>query len=793
MLVEVVLRTLSRTLDQVFTYCLPSDMQRVQVGDRVVVPFGGGDRYMEGVVWQLVDTQPDYPLKPIAAVLDGRYRMSRSQMLLLQGIRRLYGATYSQSLQCVLPNLQQLVVETHYRILTEGFGPIHSVVPEDQLLQRFTKAKLKRAVSSGELEKVAQFTFKVVEKVSEVVTYGDKPLSEALLEISNRQKVAQRILVHLEGVGSCELRALASAANATRKHVMALVDQGLISYKVEAVHADPLQHSLSPTMHGANTSSKLPLQPLTPNQVAVVARFQEHPRALLEGITGSGKTRVYLELAQNILQGGQQVLVLVPEIALTPQLVSRFSQYLEGDIAVLHSHVSARDKVNYYHRIARGDVAIVIGARSALFAPFKNLGLIVVDEEHETSYRSDVQPQYDARELVSLLGQALPTQVLFGSASPSAQRVAMTMDGRLGYLQLKDRIGKAVLPDVSVVDLRMSNLLGPLLSEYLLEGILKTLARGEQVILLHNRKGYARYSQCSACGHVEKCVNCDIPLTVYQQGSKLSCHYCSYQRPAETQCRVCGGPLIHKGLGLEQVWEGLVAALPGVSIKALDGDSVSKPEVFTQTLQAFQDGKIQVLLGTQLLAKGLDFPKVTFVGVLLADQMLNLPDYGAPERAMQLLLQVSGRAGRAELPGRVIIQTYQPEHPVIQQVLNHDYAGFLSRELALRAALNYPPYGQLYSIRILGDDLGITGRQAEDIYRFYEDNFKRHGLAVQIFPPNTAYYGRIKNKYAFQIILKATTDLHYKLIKLMYNGLVKNQYKLIQSDCHIDFSVNPTF
>ncbi len=798
MFVEVVLRTLSRTLDQVYTYSVPTHWGVPVSGDRVVVPFGGGDRYMEGVVWRCTETPPAYDTKPIAALLDARYRMTRSQMLLMQGIRKFYGATFSQSFQCVLPSLQQLVVQTHYRIASQEWGTIGEVVEEAVLLQRGSKAKLQKACTAGQLIKTPLFDFKETARVAEFVAFVGDDLQVALSQIPGRQIVAKRIITHMHGVKRAELKAVVSAAAATRKAIMNLVGQGLLEYQVLEPSADPLSHGLRGTSSTGDGVEALP--PLTDDQAEVVARFWKRPLAVLDGITGSGKTRVYLELSRQVLQMEQpmaadagQVLVLVPEIALTPQLVARFSKFLNTTVAVLHSRVSNKDRIDYYRRIQQGEVRVVIGARSALFAPFKSLALIILDEEHESSYRSDVQPQYDARELALLLGQSLPCGVLFGSASPSGHRMAMVQSGVLERLVLNRRIGAATLPTINVVDLRMTPQLGPLLTTFMLEGLRETFDKGEQAILLHNRKGFARYVQCTQCGHVEKCVNCDIPMTVYQQGKHLNCHYCSYQQPGLSQCSQCGGVVESKGFGLEQVVDALKAHFPQVAMRALDGDSAGKQDQLISALSDFQSEALQLLVGTQLLAKGLDFPKVTFVGVLLADQMLNLPDYAASERAMQMLLQVSGRAGRADAPGKVLIQTYQPEHWVIQQVVRHDYSGYIQQELPLRQVLGYPPYGQLYSIRVLGDTTDRVRQQAERIYHFYQDNFTKQRMSVQIFPPKPAYYGKIKNKYVYQMVLKADNDLHTRLVKLFYLGLVKNQYALVNTDCHVDFSVNPTF
>lgn len=791
MFVEVVLRDLSRTLDQLFTYAVPLNLQeKLKVGDRVVVPFGGGNRFLDGVVWRVFSDVPEFKTKDICSVLAATYRMSPSQMTLIRTLRSRYGATYSQGFQCVLPSPYQLEVTSVYGTTekTMAWGPIGDVLLESDLLKVTTKTNLQKALKSGELLKFPQFELKVVQRVEESITCLFENLEGALESIPAGHVKRRRLLTHLFGVGQTTLSELTGATLATRKDVMALVDKGLAQYEVLALSADFLNHSLP--------HLKEDLPALTADQSQVVTEFWSgKTRGLLQGITGSGKTRVYLELAKRVLASGRQVLVLVPEISLTPQLVSRFASHLTDQIAVLHNKVHAKDKMDFFNRIGDGSIQVVVGARSAIFAPFKNLGLILIDEEHEGSFKSDRTPRYDARELAMDLSEKLPCPILFGSASPSLETRYLADNGVLDALSLTRRIGEATLPEVNLIDLRNTPQVAPLLTMPFLEALEATLARGEQAIILHNRKGFANYVQCHTCGHVEKCGNCDIPLTVYQQGAKLACHYCGYQKPVVTQnqvCSVCAGEVAYKGFGLEQVVTALTARYPGTEMVTLDADVVKDQDDLIRILEDFRAGKIKVLIGTQILAKGLDFPNVTFVGVLLADQMLNMPDYSASERTMQLLLQVAGRAGRHGRKGQVFIQTYQPDHGVIQRVAAHNYDGFVFEEKKLRQALCYPPYGKLYGIRIVGEQANLVKQQSERIYDFYVSIFKRHNISTQIFPPNPAYYGKIKNKYVFNVLLKGETNNHRQMIKMLYLGLVKNQYDIINTDCHVDFSINPT-
>jgi primosomal protein N' (replication factor Y) len=791
--IEVVLKDISRSLDQLYTYEVSEDFARdLEIGDRVVVPFGRGDRYLDGLVWRFCQ-EPDFPTKPIVALLGRHYRMSPSQLLLIAQLRRDYGATYDQCYSCVLPSAHQLKVSTFYRVMDQTLSwtkPGEELALEEVLMHT-TKSKLVQLIKNGLLKKVHYFDIVVNERMLEEVSVNFTDLEAVLLQIPRNAVKRRRLVEHVFGVKRQALSLIMQATQTTRKDIMFIVDQGLASYHICAVEADALNYSTQ--------IDELKEPELTPDQVKVLEDYFMHttgdgfPKAMLEGVTGSGKTRVYIETAKHYLQKGCQVLVLVPEIALTPQLVNRFSSQLTKRIAVLHNRVSPRDKSNYYKRIANGDVQVIIGARSAIFAPFKELGLIIIDEEHENSFRSDTAPRYDARELALALSHKLPCSILMGSATPSLESKYLIERGLLKELVLTKRIGQSQMPEISIVDLRQTQQVMPLVTQPLKDALDETFSRGEQAIILHNRKGYAHYSQCATCGTVEKCMNCDIPLTVYKNGLELRCHYCGYKKTTPTFCGCCHAPMLTKGYGLDQLVEAFKDAYPNVVIASLDADKSAQQENYIKTLEAFDRGDIQLLIGTQVLAKGLDFPKVSCVGVLLCDQMLNMPDYSASERTIQLLLQVAGRAGRHHIKGRVFMQTFQPDHPIFAKLVHHNYTGFADEEKRLREVLDYPPYGKIFGIRILGEQAAFVERQSYRIYDFYKKNFERLNIPAQIFPPNAAYYGKIKNKYVYHIMIKSPVETRGQMIKMLYLGLIKNQYNLVDVKTHVDFAVNPTF
>ncbi len=501
-----------------------------------------------------------------------------------------------------------------------------------------------------------------------------------------------------------------------------------------------------------------PVQP-TDEQMAALQQIEaalatgRFAPLLLHGVTGSGKTEVYLRGIAAALAAGRRALVLVPEIALTPQLVSRFRARFAATarLAVLHSGLSGGERYDTWRAIARGEAEIVIGVRSAVFAPVTELGIIVVDEEHDGSYKQSEGFRYHARDLALLRGQMEDAAVVLGSATPAMTTFHRAREGHTGYLPLSGRILARPLPAVEIVPLADHRPTGAI-SEPLSVALQDNLAAGQQSLLLLNRRGFAPFLLCSDCGQTFRCPNCEITLTYYQGRRQLRCHYCDYAiAPPETCPRCQGGNLLPEGAGTERLQEELETLLPAARLARMDRETTARKGVHGQLVEAMEKGTVDVLLGTQMVAKGHDFPGVTLVGVINADQTLNFPDFRSAERTFALLTQVAGRAGRGEQPGRVLIQTWSPEHYAIACAAGHDYHAFYEQEIAFRRELGYPPFGHLVNLVFSGLDGEKTARAAADL----AGELQAGAAGVEILGPAPCPLARLRGKTRFQLLLKA--------------------------------------
>jgi primosomal protein N' (replication factor Y) len=474
---------------------------------------------------------------------------------------------------------------------------------------------------------------------------------------------------------------------------------------------------------------------------------------LLHGVTGSGKTEVYLRAIGAALERGRQALVLVPEIALTPQLVGRFRARFgdRGALAVLHSGLSNGERYDAWRSIARGEADIVIGARSAVFAPLERLGILVVDEEHEASYKQGEGFRYHARDLALLRGQMAGATVLLGSATPSVTTFERARSGQTGYLTLQQRAEARRLPAVELVDMRATPF-GEVLSAPLVSAIEATLAAGEQGVLLLNRRGFSPYLLCADCGATFRCPNCEITLTYHQGRRLLRCHYCDYQQAPPELCPAClGGNVMPEGVGTERLEESLATLFPLARIGRMDRDTTGRKGAHQELVSAMEGRQLDLLVGTQMVAKGHDFPGVTLVGVINADSTLNFPDFRSAERTFSLLTQVAGRAGRGDRPGRVLIQTYTPEHYALVCASSHDYLAFYEQELAFRQELGYPPWGFLVNLVLAGNDPARVSQSAAALAVALE----RAAAGVEVLGPAPCPLSRLRGKTRLQILLKA--------------------------------------
>lgn len=497
-------------------------------------------------------------------------------------------------------------------------------------------------------------------------------------------------------------------------------------------------------------------------RIGEAAKAKKHMRFLLHGVTGSGKTEIYIRAAQQVLEQGRNVIVLVPEIALTGQIIDRFiGRFGSGKVAVLHSKLSLGERYDQWKKVrdgCDGDGQIVIGARSAVFAPLENIGLIVIDEEHETTYKSDHTPKYDTIEVALKRVQDKDNNgiLLLGSATPSVVSYQRAQEGIYELLELTERYNKVVLPEISIVDMREELKRGnrSIISSELCSKMKDTLEAGRQVILFLNRRGYSTFVSCRECGYVARCPSCGLSLTYHKAGDQAVCHYCGYHEPAPNKCPECGSKYIrYFGSGTEKLEEAVSDLFPEYAAERLDLDTVKRKGELTRKLKAFRSGKTQILIGTQIIAKGLDFRNVGLSGIVSADVSLNIPDFRSPERTFQLITQAAGRAGRGDSQGHVVIQTYSPEHYAVAFASQHDYKGFFETEKQLRAYMGYPPYSDLFQIVFTAKREDAAKDGAESWYERIRGRMAREDQEM-VFPPQQAYLGKIKDIYRYSMLIK---------------------------------------
>jgi primosomal protein N' (replication factor Y) len=596
----------------------------------------------------------------------------------------------------------------------------------------------------------------VSEQVYRPVAGQDKP----------RGPRQREILQFLHGAGEATRAQVLARFPACQGSLQALVRQGFVGREQRERRRDPFA-ALAPPADRPVTLTGHQAEALAAVEGALAsATFRP---MLLHGVTGSGKTEVYLQAIERALAAGRQALVLVPEIALTPQLVSRFrARFADGRaaLAVMHSGLSAGERYDAWRSVARGQIDIVIGARSAVFAPLEKLGIVIVDEEHEASYKQGDGFRYHARDLALLRAQMSGAVALLGSATPALTTFQRAREGKTDYLVLPERVLRRPLPEVEIVDLSEDRPEG-VLSARLQQALVDNLARKEQSLLLLNRRGFAPYLLCGDCGAALRCPHCDITLTYYLAKRELRCNYCDYRQDPPDQCPACRGSALQpEGAGTERLEQELRELLPEARVARMDRDTTGRKGAHQALVDAMERREIDILVGTQMVAKGLDFPGVTLVGVMQTDNLLNLPDFRAAERAFTLLTQVAGRAGRGERPGRVLVQTYAPDHFALACCLTHDYQAFADQELAMRQELGYPPFGFLVNCVLAGNDPERTGAAAADLTRRLAGPAAR--LGVEVLGPAPCPLSRLRGKSRFQILLKSSRRpaLHHLLAHL---------------------------
>lgn len=745
--------------DQPYSYRIPEEfLGMLEVGMRVHVPFGKGNRLIQGIVLGLEsqsnEEEMEQDLKDIAEVLDFSPVLTQEQLWLAEELRK---SVFSYKISILKAMLPGFLNSSYDKILY----PLAGLSQEDR--ERLFGSEDSLAFSSLDLAKQAEMMrltrkgllgleYQAVDqkKVKTQSWYEVDLVQLEGVEISARAKKKSELRDYL--LSHPESASLASLLEFySREQVNFFVEQGAVTIVQKEVQRSAAY------FEGIEASQALELNPeqRQARDAVVSAIGSYQPPFLLQGITGSGKTEVYLQIIQGALDKGKTAILLVPEISLTPQMTERFIARFGDKVAILHSGLSSGEKYDEWRKVERGDAQVVVGARSAIFAPLKNLGVMIIDEEHEATYKQDSNPRYHAREVAILRAQYNQAALVLGSATPSLESRARAGKGVYQHLRLTQRANPlATIPEVQVIDFRdyigqneTSNFTPPLL-----EAIQDRLAKKEQVVLMLNRRGYSSFVMCRECGTVDTCPNCDISLTLHMDTKTMNCHYCGFSKDIPQVCPNCKSRSIrYYGTGTQKAYDELTELFPQARILRMDVDTTRKKGSHQALLDQFGRGEADILLGTQMIAKGLDFPNVTLVGVLNADTALNLPDFRSSERTFQLLTQVAGRAGRAEKAGQVLIQSYNPEHYAIRFAKDQDYEGFYAYEMGIRRQLGYPPY--YFTI-------GITlshKKEEEVIKRAYEVmNILRSGLSEtsNILGPTPKPIARTHNLYHYQILIK---------------------------------------
>lgn len=755
MLAAIIVDVPHMQTDKPYSYRVPHQWEgMVQVGVRVHVPFGKGNRLIQGIIVGLSDEPATEDTKDIAEVLDFRPVLTTEQLWLADQLRQTVFSYKISLLKAMLPNLlnssydKVLRPKDSLEIAEQEnlFGGREEIRFSDLDVEH--QARVMRLAQAGKIEVDYVATDKKHIKREKWYRVCRDKLAD--FDISNRAKKRQELKALL--LQQAEPATLASLRKDYSKDILDFFEkQGLIEVWEEEVsrsqgYFDKVESSRALTLN--------PEQTIAVEQI-VSTIGQESQTYLLQGVTGSGKTEVYLQVIERVLTQGKTAIMLVPEISLTPQVTNRFIARFGQQVAILHSGLSDGEKYDEWRKIEQGQAQVVVGARSAVFAPLKNLGAIIIDEEHEATYKQDSNPRYHAREVAKLRADYNQAVLVLGSATPSLETRARASRGLYGLLRLNQRANPlAKIPEVQVVDFRdyIGQQEAGNFTPILLDKIREKLEKKEQVVLMLNRRGYSSFVMCRDCGTVDQCPNCDISLTLHMDSRSMNCHYCGFQKAIPQTCPNCQSRSIrYYGTGTQKAYDELQELLPEARILRMDVDTTRKKGAHEDLLDRFGRGEADILLGTQMIAKGLDFPNVTLVGVLNADTALNLPDFRSSERTFQLLTQVAGRAGRADKEGEVLIQTYNPNHYAIAFAKNQDYEGFYQYEMNIRRNLGYPPYYFTVGLTLSHKLEDFVVQKAFEVVSFLRENLSD---SIRILGPTPKPIARTHNLYHYQIILK---------------------------------------
>jgi len=772
MYAQIILNNNSKSTDRIYTYGIGEQFESyIEVGKRVKVNFGRNKHIIDGIVISLNSNCdiPENKIKPIIDIIDDEPIIKEEMIKLSLWIRERYICKFSDAIRLMVPSMLRYEHNILIKVINLGFCEISLNKKESELLEilkadTIELSKLKKLYLGSDL-----FLLLNVLKDKNIIAIENKELShsqksyEKIISIKelnksiyeydiNKTKNQIKIIDYLKEHGEVNIKKIMGDLSVSSSIINNLIKKEILACELKLY--DQIDNS------GFIIEDRISLNHEQQNAYNNIIESDEKV-FLLHGVTGSGKTEVYMDIIEHYQKEKKQSIMLVPEISLTTQTIDRFKKRFGNKIAVFHSRLSKKEKFIAWNKVYNGEVDVIVGARSALFAPIKNIGVIIIDEEHEDSYKSSTSPKYDTVEVAIKMSYILNAKVVLGTATPSLNTYYMVMKGQIKLLEMKNRVENAIMPHINIVDMseELNKGNNTIISEVLYENIKRSLSKKEQIILFLNKRGYSGFISCKKCGYVVRCDKCDVSMTYHTKGNMLRCHYCGRAKRMITECPKCGSKKIEQfGAGTQQVEILINHLFPNAVTERMDVDSMSNKDSYENIYNNFKNGKIDILIGTQMLAKGFDFPEVTTVGILSADAILNLPFYNASEKTFQLLTQVSGRAGRGDKKGNVFIQTFEPENFIINAAKNNDYNLFLNEELKLRKEFAFPPFINIMNICMISRNEEHVNKIALEKYhelsKAVEGMVKERSMILYKPIPHTIY--KVNDEYRINLFIKVS-------------------------------------
>lgn len=809
---KVIVRNNSTHTDNLFTYEIPEFLsENICIGHRVLVPFGMYNKPVEAFVFEIDDyVDENIRTKKITDLLDEEPIFNKDDINLIIWMKNKYLCTYIDCINLLYPKGYKLNNYKVIKLIDENYTSENK--NEQKLID--TLKENKNEVRIDKIKKIPNlnniiYKLKKLNVVNVIWRYNDHKnekkvymislskqaeeidgyLKENKIRLGSKQK---EILEYVKNVKEIDLGKLLENTNATRQSINGLKEKNIINIKENDFYRNPEQiYSVEHKDIKLNEEQEKVVNLINQEM------FNEDKKPyMIHGVTGSGKTEVYMEIIENALNQGLDSLMLVPEISLTPQTISRFRNKFGNIVGVFHSQLSEGEKHDVYKQVKEGKIRILIGARSALFMPFTSLGVIIIDEFHESAYKSEKNPKFNTIEVANFISRKREVSLVLGSATPSIEEYYKAINGQYKLLEINKRANNKPMPKIEVVDMKDELMIGnkSIFSSKLKLDMEEAVKNKNQIILFLNRRGYSNFVSCRKCGYVFTCENCDISLTYHKKSNTGKCHYCGYEKEIPKECPECKSKYIKPfGIGTQKIEEEIKSLFPNMRVLRLDRDTTSKKGSFDRILNSFKNKEADVLIGTQMLSKGLDFDNVTLVGILSADMILKFPDFRSAENTFQLITQVSGRAGRSEQEGKVILQTYDTEHYAIKHAINYDFKGFYQDEIKIRKLFDYAPFNNMLSVVLSGKNNKLVEINAKKMYDTLAYLLNERGIEDLSFilGPNQCSISKINQNYRWQILFK-DEDIEINLLKgiIKYICITKREI-VFDKDINISIDINP--